>query len=122
MVLLWLLFLTSFLFFRSSTGRRTELSDDLDDWSRWNENADLRRFLEQRVQDFFRPIIEHWPNLSASREASATVQQGQAKAEPRSRLIHLETMAREPDLPKLLALFASIETASSRAASSVQES
>ena len=62
--LLWLLFLTTFLFFRRSTGRRTAPSDDLDDWSRWNENADLRRFLEEKVKDLCQSIISRRPGGS----------------------------------------------------------
>ena len=105
--LLWLRFLTTFLFFRRSTGRRTAPSDDLDDWSRWNENADLRRFLEEKVQDLCQSI-----------------QEGQAAVETRSRsrLIHLEAVARDQHLPRLQDLFSKIETASSRAASSAQKS
>ena len=105
--LLWLRFLTTFLFFRRSTGRRTAPSDDLDDWSRWNENADLRRFLEEKVQDLCQSI-----------------QEGQAAVETRSRsrLIHLEAVARDQHLPCLQDLFSKIETASSRAASSAQKS
>jgi hypothetical protein len=122
--LLWLLFLTTFLFFRGSTGGQTAPSDDpdVDDWLRWNENADLRRFPKEKVKDLCRSIIQDWPNRSAPCDARATDQEGQAPVDTRSRLIHLESVARDQDLPRLQALFASIETASSRAASSAQKS
>ncbi len=103
--LLWLLFLTAFLFFRSSMGRQTAPSDDLDDWSRWNENADLRRFLEVKVQDLRQSIIQDWPNLSARCDARETDQESQAAVETRSRLICLETIVRDKYLARLAGLF-----------------